>query len=109
MRHLPLLAVVVLSFACGTNPFGLDDPNSNNNQVTSGSCSGLEEHTFASIEDQPIGQRCTFDVNQSYSCVDLYGSWNITFDDGDFVWDVGDSVGSGTYTCNNGSITGHME
>jgi hypothetical protein len=97
--------------ACGTDLYPPGGPSSNNNHASTGTptCDTIEDGTFASVEDQPIGQRCEVDQFQNYQCTDLSGTWSITFDNGDLFWDVGTQVASGTYTCSNGNITAHID
>jgi hypothetical protein len=98
--------------ACGTSlypPGGGTSSNNNNANNGAASCDALEDGTFASVEDQSLGQRCEFDQFNNYQCTDLSGTWSITFDNGDLFWDVGNQVASGTYTCSSGNITAHID
>lgn len=113
MHKALITSVALLAAACGTDLYNGSNggPSSNNNNANNGnpSCDRLEEGTFASVEDQPIGQRCQFDAQNNYQCTDLSGTWNITFDQGDVFWDVGTQVASGTYTCANGQVSARID
>ncbi len=110
-KALVIAAMALGVAACGDleipSPGG---PDNNNNGVNGGqpTCDGLDGDTFASVDDQPLGERCEFDANQNYQCTELYGVWTITFDLGEFYWDTYQFVGSGTYTCSKGKIVGNM-
>ncbi len=110
MKKATTIVSLVLLAACGELqvPGG---PSQNNNTVGNGAptCSGLEGETFSSVEDQPLDQRCTFDADMNYQCTDIYGAWDIFFDDGAFYWTTLQNVISGTYTCRNGTITAEAD
>lgn len=106
-KLLPVVLAVAFT-ACGDLEVpGTGGPSGNNNGVGNGqpTCDGLDGDTFASVEDQPIDQRCQFDANNNYECVDLYGSWTVTFDQRDVFWDTYQFVAAGTFTCSAGQIT----
>ncbi|HSI02900.1 MAG: hypothetical protein ACAI38_17145 [Myxococcota bacterium] len=105
-----IVVSLALLAACGELqvPGGPSQNNTNANNGTP-TCSGLEGETFSTAEDQLIDQRCQFDADNNYQCTDLYGGWDIFFDDGDFYWTTFQNTVVGSYTCRNGTITGEAD
>ncbi len=110
MQKAIVVAFVGLA-ACGADLQVPGGPNQNNNNAgnSAPTCSGLEGETFSTVEDQFIDQRCQFDAAMNYQCTDLYGSWDIFFDDGDFYWSTFQQTLVGSYTCRGGTITAEAD
>jgi len=64
-------------------------------QIMTG-CQGLTGIGYISVEERSVGPQGA-----------ARGNWYIRFrDDGKFSWQLGDTIEDGTYTCENGEITG---
>jgi len=105
-------SVAVLSGACGVVP---ENPGQSTEQTSDVTCSQIDDQTYTSVVDHPIGQQCG-SSNGAYLCTPYNGSWLISFDkdsktafwargNGDDP-DSGRSIESiqGKYTCSKSGL-----